>query len=76
MSGHRRSPRFIRILAVAGLILCLVCAVGTWVFIGFNRFYFPGASALLGYFELALWCVLSDYLGAVGLSGRVTPWKP
>ena len=76
MSDHRRKPRSIRILAVVGLILCLVYAVGTWVFIDFNRFYFPGASALLWYFELALWCVLSVYLGAVALSGSVASWKP
>jgi hypothetical protein len=76
MSDHRRNPRLIRILALAGLILCLVCAAGIWAFIDFNQFYFPDASALLGYFELALWCVLSVYLGAVALRGSVAPWKP
>jgi hypothetical protein len=76
MSGHRTNLRFIRILSCCGLLLCLICAVGAWVFIGFNRFYFPEASTLLGYFELALWCVLSVYLGVVVWNGRVAPWKP
>lgn len=76
MSNHPRNSRSIRIWAAVGLILCFIFLVGTWAFIGFKQFYFPRASALLGYFEFALWCVLCVYLGAVALRGSVTPWKP
>ena len=75
MSGREQNPRSIRILAAIGLALCLVCLIGTWAFMRFNEFYFPHMSQPLGYFELALWCVLCVYLGAVVLRGTLTPWR-